>query len=327
MAAFLALLVGLSLMALAGGLYWEVWLGWSWMQESMHLLVNTRPPGSGAGAFLGVCIPVGGTTVASRLPALRALLEQLSAQGVLPEHVYLFEDVYSRADAQPDPAVFSLAKGVGVQLVRNHVVRTKKSQRAETGLRFGLSLARHYHQMLEYMFMRQEFPFVLVLEDDLQLGADAVQFFATMATVMQRDESVYCVSGHADNGFPAFVNTHSSANQQQALFDIRRGEHFMAPGYIKQRIGDYMHWFVCMCVCIQDDMCFRNVFYLHITLSWLTSRSVYARLLRGKWFESVDSPALPYQKELGMNNANWDMFLEVRIVCCLCVILSVCVNM
>jgi hypothetical protein len=43
-------------------------------------------------------------------------------------------------------------------------------------------------------------PFVLVLEDDLEVAPDALRFFTLAAAAMEQDPSIFCASGYNDNG-------------------------------------------------------------------------------------------------------------------------------
>jgi len=91
---------------------------------------------------------------------------------------------------------------------------------------FGLYLARHYHTMLDHLFLQScpSFGFAVVLEDDLELAPDLVKYFTTMARVMSTDDSIYCVSAHNDN---AFFSTSFDDSKTTALdmsdFPFRRG--------------------------------------------------------------------------------------------------------
>lgn len=86
-------------------------------------------------------------------------------------------------------------------------------------------LTYNYRFMLEHAFA-QGHPFVLVLEDDLEVAPDALLFFTWAADVMQQDPTIFCASGYNDNGFDA-----ATADPAR----VWRGEHFMALGWMVSR--------------------------------------------------------------------------------------------
>ena len=83
-------------------------------------------------------------------------------------------------------------------------------------------LTYNYRFMMQHAFA-QGHPFVLVLEDDLEIAPDALLFFTWAANVMDQDPTIFCASGYNDNGFDA-----ATADPSR----IWRGEHFMALGWM-----------------------------------------------------------------------------------------------
>ena len=169
----------------------------------------------------------------------------------------------------PQEELENLCKLYKVHLLKSHVVRNRKEKRNE----FGLFLARHYHFMLDtllydrkskptytislknkYLFghgdPRQKeydeninskyinyYEYVVILEDDLELANDAVNFFNSMSWPMSKDKSIFCACAHQDNAYHALSTEklRNRNNQNKLLSDepqflFRRGEHFMAPG-------------------------------------------------------------------------------------------------
>ena len=88
-------------------------------------------------------------------------------------------------------------------------------------------LTQNYRFMIDHGFkMYPDARHLIVLEDDLEISVDAVRFFTEAANVMDRDSTIFCVSGYNDNGFSLFVK--DSAR-------VYRGQHFMALGWMTSR--------------------------------------------------------------------------------------------
>ncbi len=107
------------------------------------------------------------------------------------------------------------------------LVRLPESESSRKGPILLSRLTYNYRVMIEHAF--QENPdaeHVIVLEDDLIVSEDALVFFRHGAELMQRDASVFCVSGYNDNGF--------SSNTADASA-VLRGQHFMALGWMTSR--------------------------------------------------------------------------------------------
>ena len=201
----------------------------------------------------------------------------------------MFEDVLSRAGGVGSAAVAAVASARSVAVVGSRVERS----RPEDGSNFGIGLARHYHFFLDWLLADDStanvlqrhagggFDFAVVIEDDLQLAPDLVKFFLSMSRVMLADDSLYCAAAHQDN---AFLGVHrddafdSSVHRQSSLsslaFDFRRGNHFMAPG-------------------------------------WMTSRRVYLQLVRPRWLDAALEYS--HKAELHLRNGHWDRFFDSLI--------------
>ena len=236
---------------------------------------------------VAIAIPVGGRTERSQM--LDQMLEVLIEGGALPQNIFVFEDVLSRWDQQPSAPVAKVAAARGVSVVASRVDRS----RGEDGSNFGIGLARHYHFFLDYLLAdastanvvqlapKGPYDFAVVIEDDLALSPDLVKFFFSMSRVMQADDTLYCAAAHQDN---AFLGIHrddsfdSAVHRQTSLssdqFDFRRGNHFMAPG-------------------------------------WMTSRRIYTTVVRPKWMDA--SLEYSHKSELHLRNGHWDRFFDSLI--------------
>lgn len=125
------------------------------------------------------------------------------------------------------------------------------------------------------------FQFAVLIEDDLVLAPDFVKYFAAMSRVMMVDPTVYCVSAHQDNAFPATCGVEKTFPEPAAEgavptgappaleplnFDFRRGNHFMAPG-------------------------------------WMTSAEIYRTVVRDHWLDSKGQYA--FASQLHLRNGHW----------------------
>jgi hypothetical protein len=202
------------------------------------------------------------------------------------------------------------ASAVGqVQLIGSNVARNQPETRED----FGIHLARHYKFMLDYIFVgddgnsqdededaqvagtnaaggkaaaRRRFDFLTIIEDDLVLAPDTAKFFQQMSRVMRADPSLYCVAAHQDNAFMAtsaeaerLLPASSSASAAPAIVDLgdfpfRRGNHFMAPG-------------------------------------WMTSREIYLSVVRDRWLDEEGN--YKFKAQLHLRNGHWDRFFDSLI--------------
>ena len=182
-----------------------------------------------------------------------------------------------------------------IRIVHTQIDRTA----AETAADFGIHLARHYKSMLDWMLVGNTpmqtlqraalaqigiepsggskkpvapFEYAVVIEDDLELSPDFVKYFWEMSRVMRVDSTVYCVAAHQDNAFLAtsaeerFEPAITDAALDPMQFAFRRGNHFMAPG-------------------------------------WMTSRSIYVHTVRPKWLDEKGEYA--FKETLHLKNGHW----------------------
>ena len=142
------------------------------------------------------------------------------------------------------------------------------------------------------------YEYVVILEDDLELANDAVAFFNGMTWPMSRDPTIFCACAHQDNAYHAMsveekyhkkgsANTLRYENLLSGAFSFRRGEHFMAPGF-------------------------------------MTSRNVYNSVIRKTWFD-LAGELLPWAKQrmyketgtlFGLSGAGYGMYLLRRAADC-----------
>ena len=122
------------------------------------------------------------------------------------------------------------------------------------------------------------YEYAVILEDDLELATDAVNFFSSMTWPMSRDSTIFCACAHQDNAYFAMsieIDANAYGGKDgSSIFAFRRGEHFMAPG-------------------------------------WMTSRSVYNKVIRPTWFD-LHGELLPWAR-MRLYNGNWDTYLDYRV--------------
>ena len=246
--------------------------------------VNAWDPALGV-AF---AIPVGGRT--ERSVQLGEILQTLLDGGAPASSIFVFEDVMSRANGRGSAAVAEVTAAKGVAMVASLVDRS----RGEDHTNFGLGLARHYHFFLDFLLAPADAPnviaraprsapfeFAVVIEDDLALSPDLVKFFFSMARIMKADPTLYCAAAHQDNAFLGIHRddafdpaTHRATALSSDQFDFRRGNHFMAPG-------------------------------------WMTSSAIYAQHVRPKWLNA--QLEYSHKDELHLKNGHWDRFFDSMI--------------
>ena len=242
-------------------------------------------------AGVAFAIPVGGRT--ERSQQLRDIIETLLRGGAPASAIFVIEDVEGRPGRQNNAKVAAVARDLGVRVVNSHVSR---ADMPENGGNFGIHLARHYKFMLDFLLVSpaaagatgadaeyrrdangSPFEFVCIIEDDLVLAPDFVKYFYAMSRVMKVDPTLYCVSAHQDNAFfgTAYEPEPGSVTTLNPLdFDFRRGNHFMAPG-------------------------------------WMTSREIYINVVRPRWLDENGEYA--YKSQLHLRNGHWDRFFDSLI--------------
>ena len=256
-------------------------------------------------------IPVGGKT--ERLALLERVVTKLLSSGVAATDIFVMEDNESRkgllGTTSASARLAQFTQKYGVHVLQSGIVRNRREKNNE----FGLFLARHYHFMLDSLLydgtsdptgdfggapthnlVSTPYDFAVLIEDDLELMDDAVTYFTHMTTAMMLDPTIFCVCAHADNAFHGFSSepnkeesgSYSSSSssgdtsdvfpygEKNHKFYIRRGNHFMAPGF-------------------------------------MVSRSIYNAVIRPTWLQSNGD--VLQREVMHMPNGNWDTYLDARI--------------
>lgn len=67
-------------------------------------------------------------------------------------------------------------------------------------------IARHYKWALDKLFIENNFPRVIILEDDMEIAPDFFAYFEATSALLDKDKSVMAVSSWNDNGQVQFVH-------------------------------------------------------------------------------------------------------------------------
>ncbi|KAF5398349.1 Alpha-1 3-mannosyl-glycoprotein beta-1 2-N-acetylglucosaminyltransferase [Paragonimus heterotremus] len=68
------------------------------------------------------------------------------------------------------------------------------------------SIAHHYKFALNYMFLVRNHSAVIVVEDDLDIAPDFLDYFAATLPLLKADRRLFCVTAWNDNGRPHLIN-------------------------------------------------------------------------------------------------------------------------
>ncbi|KAF7255525.1 hypothetical protein EG68_07826 [Paragonimus skrjabini miyazakii] len=68
------------------------------------------------------------------------------------------------------------------------------------------SIAHHYKFALNHMFLVQNHSAVIVVEDDLDIAPDFLEYFAATLPLLKADRQLFCVTAWNDNGRPHLIN-------------------------------------------------------------------------------------------------------------------------
>eukprot|EP00949_MAST-11_sp_MAST-11-sp1_P001849 g1849.t1 len=66
-------------------------------------------------------------------------------------------------------------------------------------------LAQHFGFALGHLFDKEQLDRVIIVEDDLEVAPDFLEYFAAMAPLLEKDDTIMAVSAWNDNGFPKFA--------------------------------------------------------------------------------------------------------------------------
>merc|ERR1739848_638227 len=82
----------------------------------------------------------------------------------------------------------------------------------------GAFIASHYQHVLDTLLVDKGFEFAILLEDDMVLSPDFLQFFEQLAPLLHADPSLWCISSWNDNGFEHLVSDKDVAKVHRSSF-------------------------------------------------------------------------------------------------------------
>ena len=160
--------------------------------------------------------------VCSGVEATRETLQRLElAKGFTVEQLHVFQDaVGHHPGGHHYPAMtFELQSMVnsGLLLEQNwHRHAHPRSQADPSGERLDthVLIARHYRYALSTMFhvVAPRARYVMVLEEDLLVSMDILQYFAAVAPVLDNDPTLFAASAWNDIGFTGMISNVSNAD-------------------------------------------------------------------------------------------------------------------
>lgn len=107
-------------------------------------------------------------------------------------------------------------------------VDKKTGKKIPQHLKGYFKIARHYKWALEEIFIRHEFQWVILNEDDLNMSPDFLNYFEAMQKVLAKDKSLFCASAWNDNGKSNLINSDD-------LERVYRTDFFPGLGWMMQR--------------------------------------------------------------------------------------------
>jgi len=160
--------------------------------------------------------------VCSGVEATRETLQRLElARGFTTDQLHVFQDaVGHHPGGHHYPAMtFELQSMVnsGLLLEQNwHRHAHPRSQADPSGERLDthVLIARHYRYALSTMFhvVAPRARYVMVLEEDLLVSMDILQYFAAVAPVLDNDPTLFAASAWNDIGFTGMISNVSNAD-------------------------------------------------------------------------------------------------------------------
>ncbi|EGC32979.1 hypothetical protein DICPUDRAFT_88972 [Dictyostelium purpureum] len=89
-------------------------------------------------------------------------------------------------------------------------------------------ISRHYKWFLTQIFDKFSYDKIIIVEDDLIVSPDFLDYFEKMSPLLDKDESLFCISAWNDNGKKRFINP----NEDQAILTFHRTDFFPGLGWM-----------------------------------------------------------------------------------------------
>lgn len=99
-------------------------------------------------------------------------------------------------------------KSFGRELIHIHQPDQKEIQVPSKEKKFSgyFKISRHYKWALNQVFNTYNYGTVIIVEDDLDVAPDFYEYFKATLPILQKDESLWCVSAWNDNGKFALID-------------------------------------------------------------------------------------------------------------------------
>lgn len=79
-------------------------------------------------------------------------------------------------------------------------------------------IARHYSWALNYMFNTLNYDAVIIIEDDLDISPDLLDYFRALYPILKADETLYCISAWNDNGKSKFIDETKTGESRATIY-------------------------------------------------------------------------------------------------------------
>ncbi|PAA49065.1 hypothetical protein BOX15_Mlig021685g1 [Macrostomum lignano] len=147
-----------------------------------------EPPEQNQGRDIAVVV------LAARRPEVHQVVNQLLAQK--PASGFRLLMSLDGTEKQTT-AVLQQIKSNEVKLLR---LADDKSRNFTASSDSYVKIARHYLRVLDYLILKLNFSYVILMEDDMLIAPDFYQYFRSLRRALDSDESIFCVSAWNDNG-------------------------------------------------------------------------------------------------------------------------------
>jgi hypothetical protein len=152
-----------------------------------------------------------------------------NATGFSPNQLFVFQDAVGKYD----DVDLLLSQWIdGDILPSDHLFHHKHGTEQ---VDYHVLIARAYKHMFEVFFgLPQQYDHLIVLEDDLIVSTDFLEYFAATAPLLHDDPTLFSISAWNDHGFEGMVSTHQVMEPGYA--GIHRADHFPGDAILMSHI-------------------------------------------------------------------------------------------
>lgn len=155
----------------------------------------------------------------------QSLTSLFKVPGINPRNIIVFQDGYGEE-------TFEVVRQFGVRLGR--FPKTVSNGHKEDTFNHADHIAFHYKRSLDALwYTHKEADYALILEDDLTVGPDIIDYFSQLVPVLEADKTLFIASAWNDNGY-----AHASVDPTM----IYRTEFFPGLGWLlpKKRWDEFL---------------------------------------------------------------------------------------